>query len=581
MIKNTKAHATVRMFSFLRPYVLSYSFGLFFYGGQMFFTSFIMSLMISGLTAAMLGSDGLGVGQTGGIFVGIFIGYFAILGFGTYQYVKSCEQSESDLKNYLFRCFVRTSVEDSAHSGEGIASINTDANLAVKIFGDGFIPFFSCVTSIIFSALVIFLVDIRLGVISLLIGFLAFLMQFRFTKPLETIAKERLSANRESVKILSNMISGAAILRVFNLQNKMLISFKRENDQMLRLSFREAFIAMGQNLFTTLQGWLTLGGVFGIGGYLVAIGRLELAALMLVPNMSMALSTGMAGIGSAWAGLQGPIAASMRVIERMEKGEDLDRQTKTYSHKAWNGDGTLRTNHLSFTYQGSDQDALQEITLEIPAPQMVAFVGASGSGKSTLLRTLIGLYQRGHLPMSIGNAHFDQTPITQWRNFFAYVDQSCKLFDMSIAENIALGNPRASREDVIEAAGNAMADKFITQLPQGYDTPCGEKGASLSGGQKQRIAIARALVRKAPILVFDEATSALDAESEEQIMGTIAKLRQHHTILITTHNLRNIEDADQIVVLQGGGIAEIGSHAQLLAQTGEYRRLLMMEEIVV
>jgi ATP-binding cassette subfamily B protein len=161
-----------------------------------------------------------------------------------------------------------------------------------------------------------------------------------------------------------------------------------------------------------------------------------------------------------------------------------------------------------------------------------------------------------------------------WRKHFAYVDQSCKLFDMTIEENIALGAVGPCGEAKIKAAAAAAhADGFITALPEGYAPQCGEKGASLSGGQKQRIAIARALARDAPVIIFDEATSALDAETGRGVMQTIYGLKGKRTILIATHNLGNTADADKIIVMNRGCVAETGTHAELMAAGGIYRRL--------
>ncbi len=574
-MKTTKAHAIRAMFSFMKPYAVPFIFGMSLYGTQSFCTSFLISLMLSRLTQAMLSGDKSRVLQTGVIFTGLYLIYFILLGLCVYQYVKQSERIRAAVKDRLFRSFIRTSVEDVTHSGEGIASMNTDADTATNLYSNNLAPFISSITAVFFSAIVVFMVDYRLGIVSLLIGFIAFILQFRFSKPLSKIAGNRLEANSKTVRSFSNMLSGAAILRVFNLQNKMMISFDTDNDRLLKLSFKEAVIAMWQNLFSTVQGWLTLAGIFGIGGWLVATGRLELAALMLVPNMCMALCSGMTELGGAWAGLQAPLAAAAKVIGRIELGERMGLHSERKSMGEWNGDAALHIQSLSFAYQNSEKDTLCHISLRIPHNHMVAFVGASGSGKSTLLRALIGMYEREHLPIFLGNIAYDRTELREWRGCFAYVDQSCKLFDMSIADNIALGRPGAVREEVIQAAKLALADEFITELPQGYDTACGEKGAALSGGQKQRIAIARALVRKAPILVFDEATSALDAESERQFMQTIAHLRGSHTILITTHNLQHIEDADQIVVLKDGRLAETGTHNELLGLSGEYSRLLL------
>ena len=179
--------------------------------------------------------------------------------------------------------------------------------------------------------------------------------------------------------------------------------------------------------------------------------------------------------------------------------------------------------------------------------------------------------------MSLGDLEYNKTSLKNWRQNFAYVDQSCKLFDMSVKRNISMGaGGNAQEEDIIAAAKRAAAHDFIQELENGYDAPCGEKGSTLSGGQKQRIAIARALVRKAPVLVFDEATSALDKESEGHIMDTIQSLRGDHTILITTHNLENAATADKIVVMDKGRIAEIGTHDQLIEKNGVYCRLLLL-----
>jgi len=234
----------------------------------------------------------------------------------------------------------------------------------------------------------------------------------------------------------------------------------------------------------------------------------------------------------------------------------------------------LHIKDLNFKYRDSEQSTLSDINLTINTGEMVAVVGASGSGKSTILRILAGFYERVRLSMALGGTPQSSVSAAVWRENFAYVDQSCKLFDMTIKENIAMGRKgNAQDADIIAAAKQAFAHDFIEQLEQKYDSPCGEKGDTLSGGQKQRIAIARALIKGSPILVFDEATSALDGESERYVMEAIESLRNNHTILITTHNLATVTTADKIIVMDKGKIAETGKHDELMAKKGVYYEL--------
>lgn len=568
------------IFSFVKPFVIPYVIGVLLYSSQSFGSSLAISYFISNITAALLTGEGKEIWFSAARYTGILIGYFSILGYCVYLYVRNGELITRNLKNHLFRAFMSASVEGRGAVGEGIASINTEADMAALLYDNCFTGVISCVSSILLSGLVIFWVNPIMGLVALGIGLLTFVVQSQFSKPLEKIAKGNLDANASATKTLSSILMGGASIRIFSLQNKVLGAFETDNKAMLTFSFKEAFISGWRYLFTTVQGWLSLAGVFGVGGYLVATGRMELPALLLVPNLCMTMAMGMSNIGAVWAQMQGPLAAGERALAMIDQGNQTMKITaqKQEYKIIWDQDSTLCFDHVSFRYMGAQADALQDVSLTIPPKTMVAFVGESGSGKSTLLRSVIGLYERDDLAISLGNMNFAQTPGFTWRRQFAYVDQSCTLFAMSVGENIALGKENATREEIVEAAKEAQAHEFISALPQGYDTPCGEKGASLSGGQRQRIAIARALIRKAPILVFDEATASLDAESERQIMQTVNRLRKDHTVLITTHNLSLIEDADAIVVLEAGKLSQMGNHQALLDENGEYARLWHRKE---
>lgn len=331
--------------------------------------------------------------------------------------------------------------------------------------------------------------------------------------------------------------------------------------------------AISRPLMETLGG-VALAAVILYGGLWVIDGDLTPGELVTFIAALLAAYRPMKDIANLNAMLQQGLAAAQRVFNVLDvKPEIVDRPD---ARDLANVQGEIRLEDVAFSY-GSDIAALDGIDAVIPAGKTVALVGPSGAGKSTILNLIPRFYDVGRGRVLVDGIDVRDMTIKSLRGAVALVSQEISLFDDTIASNIAYGRPGASKEEIVAAATAADAHTFIMELEHGYDTHVGGRGLRLSGGQRQRIAIARAMLKDAPILLLDEATSALDSETERQVQSALTALTEGRTTVVIAHRLSTVIAADRIYVMENGQVLESGSHAELLAKGGAYARLYAVQ----
>lgn len=340
-------------------------------------------------------------------------------------------------------------------------------------------------------------------------------------------------------------------------QNVRLVATRAAGESMTQYTVALGFAAI---VYVAFSDWLLEGLTAPVFvGFFTAMGQL-LTPVRRLTNINAAVQRG--------------IAAAASLFETLDEPVEVDAGTATIIRAR----GDVEYRHVSFSYASGKGGVLNDVNLAVPAGSTLALVGQSGSGKSTLVSLLPRFYDVQSGAVLLDGKDVRSYRLRDLRRQLSLVSQDVVLFDDTIANNIAYGAlAGCSRADIERAAEAAYVADFASELPTGLDTPVGERGLLLSGGQRQRIAIARALLKDAPVLILDEATSALDTESERRIQEALAELMRGRTTLVIAHRLSTIESADRIVVLRQGSVVEIGSHAELLARGGYYSTLHRMQ----
>ena len=567
-----KAGLISKMWGFMRPYKFKFTLSQLAMAAGTACALFIPAVMRSLLDGALT-SDALPDFFVPLAWMGALAVLEGVLGYAAGRMLGSIsEKVTSDVRYKLFNRLQQKSLNyHSRHNtGESVSGMTNDINLFQQALTTGLSYVIKMVLSLVIAIVFMAVLDPVLTAV------------FFVTVPLMLIITKSAGSSARNISgrvqrglsritaLLGEGLGGIGVIKAFNLEGHANDMFSKENKKLLGDSLSLVKVRAKTGFLMGGAGMLQLIAMLGIGGWRVFSGDMTAGTLIAFMLYAQGISSPLKMVSGIYLDIQRALAAAERIFRILGDNTVVESPEKPVEPDEYRG--AVEFSNVSFSYDGAG-DVLSGVSFEARPGTLSAFVGVSGAGKSTLFKLMPRFYDALSGRILLDGVDIKRMDLKVLREKIAIVPQDTYLFAMSIYDNILCGRPDATAREVYKAARMANAHEFVLELPEGYDTIAGERGARLSGGQRQRIAIARAFLKNPLILLLDEATSALDNNSEKKVQQAIGHLMRGRTTLVIAHRLSTVRHADVIHVMDGGQIIASGSHEGLMGSSLLYKEL--------
>ncbi len=509
------------------------------------------------------------------ILAGLFA-IFAALRFYTVMWIG--ERVVADIRNAVYSHVITLcpSFYETTRTGEVLSRLTTDTTLVQTVFGAGMSIAVRSAVMLVGAFVMLFVTSAKLTTLLFLLIPVVVLPVLVYGKRVRRLSRASQDRVADLGGIADESLNNIHIVQAYNLETLQSDKFSRFVETAFETARKRILLSSILSASMVLIAFGAIVCVLWIGAREVISGDITPGTLgQFLLYATIVAGTTMA-LGEVWSDVQRAAGAMERLLELISSTPTVMTVKNPIAFTQRKGDLEIR--NITFHYPSRpEQPALNNLSLKIHAGETVALVGPSGAGKSTVFQLLMRFYDPQAGEIIFDGVDIRNASLTEVRDRIGVVPQNTVLFAESVLENIRLGNPSASDDEVINAAKIAVAHDFICELPQGYDTFLGEKGARLSGGQQQRIAIARAILKNPPVLLLDEATSSLDSQSEILVQSALEHLMHDRTTIVIAHRLATVKKADRIIVLSKGEIIDEGRHQDLLKKDGLYAKLARLQ----